>query len=48
MPGCGATLESARPHPRAVAGYGEEVAQGRIDALEVIGLCPACAGREQA
>ena len=48
--GCGATLESARPAIRAaVAGYGEEVGF-RVEsmALEVIGLCPACAGREQA
>jgi len=48
--GCGATLESAQPAIHAaVARYGEEVGFAvESMALEVIGLCPACAGREQA
>lgn len=48
--GCGATLESAQPAIRAaVAHYGEEVGFAvESMALEVIGLCPACAGGEHA
>lgn len=48
--GCGATLESAQPAIHAaVARYGEEVGfTVESMALEVIGLCPGCAGGEQA
>lgn len=48
--GCGATLESAQPAIRtAVARYGDEVGfTVESMALEVLGLCPGCAGREPA
>lgn len=48
--GCGATLESAQPAIRAaVAHYGDEVGfTVESMALEVLGLCPGCAGREPA